>query len=180
MKNNTTTKRLQERQDAPQVLTASAESFNATTIQNKGNPFDESMPFSHRVCGYNSHKRGGMSAKHNVFVKHHISPDNFVVVDDTYRCVRRKLHDSQFSKGGIRYKYSTGNAFYTHKGTMCSLGQICGATGNSYMINDYTGKRISKSKNKIEWLSHHFKHTHHSIPLPFENSSPLEGSIIGD
>ena len=34
----TTRKRLQERQDAPLILTSSAESFNATNDQNSSNP----------------------------------------------------------------------------------------------------------------------------------------------
>ncbi len=35
---------------------------------------------------------------------------NLVYVDDNYRPIRRRLHDSQFAKGGIRAKFSTGNS----------------------------------------------------------------------
>ena len=122
---------------------------------------------------FNAHCSDALTIAVDVYIKHHIEPDNFVVVDDTYRCVRRKLHDAQFSKGGIRYKYSTGNAFSTRKGTMCELGQICGATGNNYRINNYSGKRISKSKNKIEWMSKQFKHHIPQFPHRINTVVPL-------
>lgn len=77
------------------------------------------------------------------------------VVDDTYRCVRRKLHDSQFSKGGVRHPYSTGNFKKVRKGTMCKHGQIVGGTKNSYYVRDSEGKRIGRVA--IGWLSHRFK-----------------------
>jgi hypothetical protein len=122
---------------------------------------------------FNTHCSDALTIAVDVFVKHHIEPDNFVVVDDTYRCVRRKLHDSQFSKGGVRYKYSTGNAFLTRKGTMCELGQICGATGNKYRINNYSGKRIAKRKEVIGWLSKQFKHHNPQFPYPMNAVVPL-------
>ena len=85
-----------------------------------------------------------------------------IVIDDTYRPVRRKLHYTQFSKGGIRRKYSSGNFKKIRKGTICELGQIVGGTGNQLKILPFkkrneAEKRISKSLNKINWLSHSFK-----------------------
>ena len=79
-----------------------------------------------------------------------------IIVDDTYRPVRRKLYDSQPSKGGVYYKYSSGNFKGIRKGTLCEYGVIVGGTGNSCYIRNLENKRISKSLNKIDWLSHHF------------------------
>ena len=67
----TTTERLQERQDTPQILNDSAESFNATTphqleLWEKPSQY-QSKSSSHRGCGYNSRKRASISG-HNVFV----------------------------------------------------------------------------------------------------------------
>ena len=98
-----------------------------------------------------------------------IIPGQFIVVDDTYRSVRRRLHDSQFSKGGIRHPYSTGNFKDIKKGTICKFGQICGGTKNNVWIRDKNNKRIGRSLSKIGWLSHAFKT---SIP-PFIKMSGI-------
>ena len=101
-----------------------------------------------------------------------IMPGDFVVVDDTYRPVRRRLHDTQFSKGGIRYPYSTGNFRSIRKGVMCKFGQICGGTKDTVFIRDKNNKRIARLlSSRIDWLSHAFKT---SIPLPIKMSSILE------
>ena len=63
---------LQERQDAtrkgleakkplPLILTASAESFNATNDQNSSSPAVRSKSYSHCGSGYNSRKRARIS-----------------------------------------------------------------------------------------------------------------------
>jgi len=84
------------------------------------------------------------------------------VVDDTYRPTRRRLHDTQPKKGNIREKYSTGSFKGIRKGTICEFGQIVGGTGNQLKILPIVKrveveKRISKSLNKVSWLSHNFK-----------------------
>jgi len=87
---------------------------------------------------------------------------NIKVVDDTYRPIRRRLHDTQPKKGNIREKYSTGNFKGIRKGTICKYGQIVGGTKNQLKIlpfkrREESEKRISKSINKISWFSHNFK-----------------------
>jgi len=87
---------------------------------------------------------------------------NIKVVDDTYRPTRRRLHDTQPKKGGIREKYSTGSFKGIRKGTICEFGQIVGGTGKQLKIlpierRKESEKRISKSIDKINWLSHKFK-----------------------
>jgi hypothetical protein len=80
----------------------------------------------------------------------------FIIVDDSYRPIRRRLHDTQFSKGGIRYKYSNGNFKGIRKGTMSSHGLIGGGTGNGFRIYDWNGKRTFKVTDKINWVSKRF------------------------
>lgn len=95
----------------------------------------------------------------------------FIVVDDTYRSVRRRLHDTQFSTGGIRYPYSSGNFKSIGKGTICEFGQICGGTKNNVWIRDKNNKRIGRVTSKIGWLSHNFKT---SIPPPIKIGGLIE------
>ena len=96
---------------------------------------------------------------------------DIVVVDDTYRCCRRKLHKVQFEKGGIRRKESCGNFKAIRKGTISSAGLIGGGTGNNcyvYPIDEPIDKknRRSKSINKIAWLSHKFKIKGGNLAIP--------------
>ncbi len=89
---------------------------------------------------------------------------NIIVVDDTYRPKRRRLHDTQFSKGGIRDKYSTGNFKEIRKGCICEFGQICGGTKDTFYIRNLDNKRIGRNFKKVNWLSHNFKIKEGSIP----------------
>jgi hypothetical protein len=98
----------------------------------------------------------------DVYAREHIAQGKFVVVDDTYRCCRRKLHKTQPETGGVRRKESCGNFMGIRKGTISNAGLIGGGTGNScyvYPIDEPIDKknRRSKSINKITWLSHKFK-----------------------
>jgi hypothetical protein len=111
---------------------------------------------------FNAHCSDALSIATDLYAQEHIEPGKFIVVDDTYRPVRRKLHDSQYSKGHIRHPYSAGNFKGVRKGVICELGLIAGGTGNSYSIyptQELEGneKRIRKSVTKITWLSHKFK-----------------------
>ena len=100
-----------------------------------------------------------------------VIPERFFVVDDSYRPVRRRLHDTQPSKGGVRYPYSSGNFKGIRKGTLCKFGQICGGTKNTVWIRDSCNKRIGRALSKIGWLSHGFKT---SIPPPIKIGGLLE------
>ena len=89
---------------------------------------------------------------------------NLIYVDDNYRFVRRKLHDTQYAKGNIRARFSTGNFKGIRKGTMCEYGQIVGGTKKQVWYCDFklqdNGRKIyqkGKMLNKIHWLSHHHK-----------------------
>jgi len=89
---------------------------------------------------------------------------SLVYVDDNYRFIRRRLHDTQFSKGNIRHKFSSGTFKGIRKGTMCEFGQIVGGTKEQAWYCDFelqkNGRKIyqkGKMLNKIEWLSHNYK-----------------------
>ena len=93
-----------------------------------------------------------------------IPNENIIFVDDNYRCIRRRLHDAQYSKGNIRYPFSSGNFKGIKKGTMCEFGQIVGGTKEQVWYCDFelqdNGRKIyqkGKMLNKIGWLSHHYK-----------------------
>lgn len=93
--------------------------------------------------------------------------DNFVYVDDSYRCIRRRLHDIQYSKGNIRYPFSTGNFKGIRKGIIVGFyggyGQLVGGTKQQAWYQDFemrgNRKVYQKGKmlNKISWLSHKYK-----------------------
>jgi len=102
---------------------------------------------------------------------------NIKVVDDTYRPTRRKLHDTQPAKGGIREKYSTGNFKGIRKGTICEFGQIVGGTKSNFWIRNSENKRIGKDIKKIKWLSHNFKLKEGSIPPTIKMVGILEHDL---
>ncbi|MBE3123002.1 MAG: RRXRR domain-containing protein [Thermoplasmata archaeon] len=106
---------------------------------------------------FNSHCSDALAIAIDLYAQNYIEPGQFIVIDDMYRPVRRQLHDTQPSEGGIRHPYSTGNFKGTRKGTMCNLGQICGGTDNRFYVRDWDNKRTGVAQSKIQWLSHRFK-----------------------
>ena len=88
--------------------------------------------------------------------KKHIDNGKFIIVDDSYRPVRRRLHDTQFSKGHIRYPYSQGNFKGVRKGTISSHGVIGGGRYNGFRLYNWKGIRIFKTMKKVNWLSKKF------------------------
>jgi hypothetical protein len=106
---------------------------------------------------FEAHNSDALSIATEVSFRKYVQPNNFLIVDDIYRPVRRRLHDTQFKKGGIREKYSTGNFRGIRKGTICSFGQICGGKirDNSFCIRTWKNKIIERA-NPI-FFSHHFK-----------------------
>jgi len=109
---------------------------------------------------FNAHCSDALAIATDLYAQGHITQGKFIIADDTYRPVRRQLHDTQPSKGGVRAKYSAGNFKGVRKGTICQDGQICGGTGNSYFIRNQDNKRIGRSN--LDWLSHRFK-THDEV-----------------
>ncbi|MBS1807579.1 MAG: RRXRR domain-containing protein [Acidobacteria bacterium] len=81
-----------------------------------------------------------------------------VIVDDTYRPVRRKLHDTQFNKHGKREGYSRGTVFGLRKGLLIGTkrgrGRLCGKDRNSFLYRDENGKR--QAARRLLWVSSQF------------------------
>ena len=81
-----------------------------------------------------------------------------IVVDDTYRPVRRKLHDTQPTKGGVRDDYSRGTVFGLRKGLLVGTkrgkGRLCGESNGSYRYYDKKGKR--QTAKRLLWVSSQF------------------------
>ena len=88
-----------------------------------------------------------------------VEPGPFLVVDDTYRCKRRRLHNTQPAKGGIRAFYSRGTVFGLRKGLLIGLpngkqGQLCGECLGGYRYYNVAGKR--QSAKRLMWVSSNF------------------------
>lgn len=89
----------------------------------------------------------------------YVAPGPFLVVDDTYRCVRRKLHDTQPAKGGVRAPYSRGNVRGLRKGLLIGAangktGHLCGINNGGYRYYDVNGQR--QSTKGVRWISSEF------------------------
>jgi len=88
----------------------------------------------------------------------YLAPGPLVVIDDRYRAVRRRLHDTQPAPGGLRAPYSRGVVFGLRKGLMIGtprgkVGQLCGALKGGYRYYDTDGKR--QSTTRVAWVSTH-------------------------
>lgn len=88
-----------------------------------------------------------------------VAPGVMVVVDDTYRPVRRQLHYAKALPGGRRPKYSTGNVAGLRKGLLISAngrtGILCGIRRNGgFRYYDGTGKR--QEAKILAWISSRF------------------------
>lgn len=125
---------------------------------------------------FNAHCSDALALACEVGPGGRIEPGRFIVVDDTYRPVRRKLHDTQFATGGIRADYSKGTVFGLRKGLTIGLskgkvGQLCGQYKGGYRYYDERGKR--GSAKKLSWASSNFNTRRAAIPLLAKASSPL-------
>lgn len=119
---------------------------------------------------FSAHCSDALSIATDIYTQEHIEQGKFIIVDDTYRPVRRRLHDSQPAKCGIRAKYSTGNFKGVRKGTICNFGQICGGIKEKIIRTyNWDGKRLSKNLNKVAWLSHNFKTNEVDVAIPLHN-----------
>jgi len=109
---------------------------------------------------FTAHCSDSLALAVHVFEGDPVVPGPFLVVDDAYRPKRRRLHDTQPSKGGIRERYSSGTVFGLRKGLLIGLpkgksGQLCGEYKGGYRYYDAKGKR--GSAKRIDWISSHFK-----------------------
>jgi hypothetical protein len=89
----------------------------------------------------------------------HVEIGKFIVVDDTYRSKRRKLHDTQPAKGGIRARYSEGTVRGLRKGLLIGtakgkVGQLCGELKGAYRFLNSQRKR--QAAKELGWISSQF------------------------
>ena len=108
---------------------------------------------------FESHCSDALALAVEVGPKQRVEPGRFVVVDDTYRPVRRKLHDTQAAKGGVRASYSRGTVFGLRKGLLVGAangkrGRLCGEYRGGYRYYDEHGKR--QSTRRLTWVSSQF------------------------
>ena len=122
------------------------------------------------VDKFTAHCSDSLTLAVDVLVGDYVEPGPLLVVNDTYRPVRRRLHDTQFSKGGIRYPYSKGSIFGTRKGVLVGLksgevAQLCGENKGSYRFYRLDGRR--GAAKSICWISnHYFTKEASAIPHP--------------
>lgn len=88
-----------------------------------------------------------------------VEPGSFLVVDDTYRPIRRRLHDTQPHKGGVRDNYSQGMVMGLRKGLLIGtpsgkIGRLCGEIAGRYRYMQKSGKR--STARRLAWISSQF------------------------
>jgi hypothetical protein len=114
---------------------------------------------SKSVDKFTAHCSDSLAIAVDITTGERIEPGRFVVVDDTYRCKRRRLHYTQPAKGGVRDKFSKGTVFGLRKGLIVGLknnkvGQLCGDNNGKYRYYKKDGKR--SFAKKIFWISSNF------------------------
>ena len=115
---------------------------------------------------FTAHCSDSLALAVDVTTRKRIEPGPFLVVDDTYRYPRRKLHYTQPARGGIRSFYARGSVFGLHKGILIGLlngkiGQLCGAYRNAYRyrndeIKRECGRRKRDYTRQVVWVSNNF------------------------
>ena len=106
---------------------------------------------------FRSHCSDSLAMATSLTTNRHIHAGKLIIVDDFYRPMRRRLHDTQPAKGGIRDKRSSGNFMSIRKGSICNFGLIGGGKNNEYAkIYNWIHARTEKPLKKIKWLSKRF------------------------
>jgi hypothetical protein len=105
---------------------------------------------------FNAHCSDALALACEVGLGLRVEPGCFLVVDDTYRPVRRRLHDSQPAVGGVRADYSRGTVLGLRKGLLIGTprgkqGQLCGTNRGSYRY--YNEQKQRQESAKLAWVS---------------------------
>ena len=108
---------------------------------------------------FTAHCSDSLTLAVDVSVGEHVEQGRFIVVDDTYRSKRRKLHYTQPAKGGIRENYSRGTVAGLRKGLLIGtskgqIGQLCGELKHAYRFLNAERKR--GSTKLLGWISTNF------------------------
>lgn len=105
---------------------------------------------------FGAHCSDALALACEVGPQHRVEPGVFVVVDDTYRPIRRSLQ--RFGRG-TRPKYTEGTILGLGKGTLIGTprgksGILCGRRKDRYRYYDEEGKR--QVVKKLAWISRQF------------------------
>jgi hypothetical protein len=108
---------------------------------------------------FTAHCSDSLTLAADAIVGAYIDPGPFLVVDDTYRPVRRQLHDTQPAKGGVRQPYSRGTVFGLRKGLLVGTstgknGRLCGENKGKYRY--YDEKHVRQTAKNLSWSCGHF------------------------
>ena len=127
---------------------------------------------------FTAHCSDSLTLAADVLIGEFVEPGPFLVFNDKYRSVRRKLYDTQPARGGIKEPYSHGTVLGLRKGLIVGLpkgriGQLCGELKGGYRYYDQNGKR--GAAKKAVWISSNFfmRKEEAAIPLPAKAGSPL-------
>jgi len=108
------------------------------------------------IDAFESHCSDALALACEVGMGLKVEPGVFLVVDDSYRAVRRQLQRASPDKGGIRKPYGGGIVFGLRKGILIGspdgdIGQLCGKYRNSYRYRNVYGK-LRQTKQPA-WIS---------------------------
>ena len=107
---------------------------------------------------FTAHCSASLAIAVNTTVGQKVEVGPFIVGDDTYRSKRRRLHDTQPAKGGIRAPYSKGTVRGLRKGLLVGVkskvGQLCGELKNAFRYYNAKGER--GSAKSFAWVSSNF------------------------
>jgi RRXRR protein len=125
---------------------------------------------------FSAHCSDSLALAISVTTNQRIEPGEFVVIDDKYRPKRRRLHDTQPAKGGVRETYSRGTVFGLRKGLLIGTQkgkavQLCGKTKGLYRFYDDKGKR--GTTKSVTWISTNFKTRRTAIHPSAKADGPL-------
>jgi hypothetical protein len=95
---------------------------------------------------FTAHNSDSLALAVDVHPGERVEPGRLIIVDDTYRPVRRRLHDTQPAKGNIRAASAKGTVFGFRKGLLIGsddgrMGRLCGEKRGVFRYYASTGLR---------------------------------------
>jgi RRXRR protein len=115
-----------------------------------------------RAARFSAHCTDALALASAVTTGARVPPGPWLMVDDSYRPVRRRLHDTQPAKGGVRAAYSRGHVHGLRKGLLLETvqgqkGKLCGIYKGRYRYYDQAGKRQSTAS--LAWVCSNYHAT---------------------
>jgi hypothetical protein len=115
-----------------------------------------------RAARFSAHCSDALALAAVVTTGARVQPGPWLMVDDSYRPVRRRLHDTQPAKGGVRAAYSRGHVHGLRKGLLLQTahgakGTLCGIYKGRYRYYDQAGKRHSAAS--LAWVCSNYHAT---------------------